>query len=193
MTERFLKQLQQFFPPLSAEQRQDLEAILAERTIAPNTILIRPGQLADRMYFVAEGALRSYLLREGEDITDYFFFENSFATDYASLYGQKPAVFYLQALENCSIIQFRRNDFLALSIKHPVFETIARVTAERAFVEIEERMRLLHHENLETRYRWMMSRFPQVFQRAPQYQIASYLGVKPESLSRIKKTVGNRF
>ena len=78
--------------------------------------------------------------------------------------------------------------FLTLFQQYPLFETMGRVMAETAFVEIEERMRLLHHENLETRFRWMMNKFPNVFQRVPQYQIASYLGVKPESLSRIKKT-----
>lgn len=192
MIESLYKQLLQF-SSISEGDWNALKVILTEKTILPKTQIIKPGQIADTLYFVAEGAFRSYLLREGEDITDYFFFENSLATDYASYYGQKPAVFYLEAIEPSAVVQIKRKDFLALSRTHPFFETMGRVIAEMAFIEIEERMRLLHHEDLQTRFRWMMNKFPQVFQRVPQYHIASYLGVKPESLSRIKKVVGTRF
>ncbi|MEM9674932.1 MAG: hypothetical protein ACFB15_02595 [Cyclobacteriaceae bacterium] len=93
-------------------------------------------------------------------------------------------------MEDSQVVQIRRNDLLSLAQQDQLFETFGRVQAEMAFVEIEERMRLLHHESLEARFRWMIRKFPQVFQRVPQYYIASYLGVKPESLSRIKKTIG---
>ncbi len=189
MKQTLKDQLLKFFP-VPEELWQELEPVLLERDFPRGATILQPGQVADRLYFVLKGAFRSYLLREGEDITDYFFFEHSLATDFASYYAQQPAVFYLEALENSATLQIKRADFLNLTQKHPFFETVARVIAETAFVEIEERMRLLHHENLETRYRWMMQKFPQVFQRVPQYHIASYLGVKPESLSRIKKTIG---
>ena len=189
---KLLKNRLQALFSLSEEQWNALETGLLERTFPPKTVLIRPGQVADQMYFILSGSVRSYLIRDGNDITDYFFFENSFATDYASYYSQRPAVFYLETMETCTTIQLKREQFLTLSRQYPLFETIGRVMAETAFVEIEERMRLLHHENLETRFRWMMNKFPNVFQRVPQYHIASYLGVKPESLSRIKKTISNQ-
>jgi CRP-like cAMP-binding protein len=189
MKERFYSFLANF-SVLTGEQKQLLDAVLIEKAIPKKTIVIEEGAVADSFYFLVEGAFRSYLLKDGEDVTDYFFFENSFASDYASLYAQKPSVFYLEALENSQVVQIRRKDLLALAQQDQLFAAFGRVQAEMAFVEIEERMRLLHHESLETRFRWMMNKFPQVFQRVPQYHIASYLGVKPESLSRIKKTIG---
>lgn len=190
--ELFRQYLSRLFP-LATDQWHNLSAVLVARTLPVRHLAVVPGQIADRLYFVMQGGFRSYLLRDGEDITDYFFFEYSFATDFVSYHGQKPAVFYLECLEGCSVVQIKRRDFLALSHRHSILETMGRVMAGQAFVEIEERMRLLHHKNLETRFRWIMDKFPQVFQRVPQYHSASYLGVKPESLSRLKKQIGKNL
>lgn len=167
-----------------------LESLLIEKHLPAKTVIYSPGTVADAYYFVVQGAFRSYLLRDGNDITDYFFFEHRFATDYASMYAQQPSLFYLETIEDSHCIQIPWQAFQALMQQDGYWANFGRVYAQMAFVEMEERTRLLHHENLETRFRWMMKQFPEVFQRVPQYHIASYLGVKPESLSRIKRQIG---
>jgi CRP-like cAMP-binding protein len=142
------------------------------------------------MYYIKNGALRSFFYKYGENISDFFFFENSFASDFASFYSGKPSSFNLECLEDVVALQINREDLLILGEKHPIFERYGRIAAEYAFLLVEERMQLLHTGDLETRFRWMMKNFPAIFMRVPQYQIASYLGVKPESLSRIKSRIG---
>jgi CRP-like cAMP-binding protein len=189
MKAQFFSYLEQF-TELSIEQKQLLAPILQPRTHPQQSLLLPEGSVADSYFFVCQGALRSYLLQDGQDITDYFFFENSLASDYASLFAQKPTLFFLETLEPSQLLHIKRDDLLALGQQDPFFHDLNRGIAEGAFVELEERLRLFHLGNLETRYRWMMQQFPQVFQRIPQYHIASYLGVKPESLSRIKRKLG---
>ena len=132
------------------------------------------------------------LSRTGEDITDFFFFENSFATDFASFYGNKPSLLNLACQEDTITSEIKKEDLDNLYRQNINFSEIGRITAEYAFLLIEDRMRLLHTESLETKYQWMMDNFPLVFQRVPQYHIASFLGVKPQSLSRIRAKIDRK-
>lgn len=161
--------------------------ILQEKEFQKKEFVVQAGRISSQIHFIVKGGLRSYFIKNGEEVTDYFFFENSFATDYASLYSGSPSKFYLEAIEKTFAVVYSRNDFLRLAQKFPIFQVFARIHAERAFVEIEERMKILHHEPLSVKYDYTIDKFPELFQRVPQHQIASYLGVKPESLSRIKK------
>ncbi|MEO1451341.1 MAG: Crp/Fnr family transcriptional regulator [Bacteroidota bacterium] len=174
---------------LSSRQKELLNGILIDRSWPAASMVLEEGAIAQSLLFITRGGMRSYKLRDGEDLTDYFFFETDFATDYASLYSGRPTRFFLETLEPTEALEIRRTDLLALGQEDPFFETFGRLMAEQAFVEIEARLQLFHHENLEVRLRWLLHQFPQLFQRVPQYHIASYLGVKPESLSRIKKMV----
>ncbi|MEL6593484.1 MAG: Crp/Fnr family transcriptional regulator [Bacteroidota bacterium] len=175
------------FGHLTKEEAAAFLKITREVQIAKHDCLLRPGQQAEHIHFVVQGGFRSYFIKDGEEITDYFFFEQTFATDYVSLFGDKPTEFYLEAIEDSQTLAYKRRAFLQLAKEYPVFGDFGRIHAERAFVEIEERMRILQHQSLQEKYEYTIEKFPQLFQRAPQHQIASYLGVKPESLSRIKR------
>lgn len=182
--------LRDIFANLSPQEQGAFRGIMQEKTFAKSDILIGEGQVATSMYYLMRGACRSFFYKDGEDITDFFFFDHEFASDFASFYSGKPSLLNLEALEDTVVFEIRREDLLRLYQQSPGLASYGRITAEYAFLLIEERMRLLHSESLETRYRWLLDRFPAIFQRVPQYQIASYLGVKPESLSRIQKQIG---
>lgn len=179
---------------LTKEEQEAFLRILQEASLKKGDFILKPGRKAEKIYFLIKGGLRSYFIKEGEEITDYFFFENAFATDYVSLYGNKPTLFYLEAIEDTLAITYSRADIFDVAERYPVFQKFLRIHAEMAFLEIEERMRILQNETLEAKYEYTLSKFPKLFQRVPQHQIASYLGVKPESLSRIKrkKTLSQR-
>lgn len=187
MTENLFAKIKSF-GHLTEEEGTALSGITREVNVAKHEFLLRPGQAAEQIHFVVQGGFRSYFIKEGEEITDYFFFENTFATDYASLFGAKPSEFYLEAIEDTRTLAYGRRAFLQLAKEYPVFGEFGRIHAEQAFVEIEERMRILQHQSLQEKYEYTIEKFPQLFQRVPQHQIASYLGVKPESLSRIKRS-----
>lgn len=177
---------------LSQEEEEAFLGILSEESIGKGDLIFRPGKMANKMYFLLKGGLRSYYIKNGEEITDYFFFEESFATDYVSYFGDKPTEFYLEALEDTLAITYDRAEICKVAENYPRFQKFLRIHSEMAFIEIEQRMRILQNETLETKFQYTLSQFPYLFQRVPQHQIASYLGVKPESLSRIKqkKTTG---
>ena len=153
------------FKKISGDERNALLDILKEKEIQKGTCILKPGNKALNIYFILRGAFRSYDIRDGEEITDYFFFENSFASDYASLYSGEPTRFYLEAIEDTIAISYDRNELLALAKKYPIFEMFARIHAEQAFLEIEERMRLLQSETLDSKYQYMLNKFPELFQR----------------------------
>ena len=118
---------------LSPEQIAALEEILHEKHMAKNQFLLKPGQTAEKIYFVVKGAFRSYFLKEGEEITDYFFFENSFATDYVSLYGGSPTHFYLKAIEDAQLVAYKREDLISLGGVIPFLNVLEESMPSKPF------------------------------------------------------------
>jgi CRP-like cAMP-binding protein len=161
--------------------------ILEEKELPAKTVLITPQKIAQVLYFIGKGGVRSYCLVDGVDVSDYFFLEGDFVTEYASFYTNKPSIGYLETIEHSTVLFTTRNKLLRLYQTHPETQLFGRRLAEAAFVAVEERTRLLHQTSLETRLEWLLEQIPTLFQRVPQYHIASYLGVRPESLSRIKR------
>lgn len=188
-------QLEQFFqhislpPNLPPAAKAAFAALLQEKVIPAKTNLITPGKIANVFYFILQGATRFYSIKEGEDVSDYFFFENALAGDYASFYTNQPSLFYLETLEKSTVLVLPKKALLELYHQHPSTQYFGRMLAQGAFLAVEERLRLLHHQSLEGHLEWLLEKFPMLFQRVPQYHIASYLGVRPESLSRIKRTL----
>jgi CRP/FNR family transcriptional regulator, anaerobic regulatory protein len=178
---------------LSETERQIFDALFQGKTYQNGHIILKEGQIANKLYLIEKGSFRSYFIKDGNDITDFFFFENSFATDFASFYGDKPSLLNLVCQEDVKVLEVKKSDLLAFYKTNVKFNEIGRITAEYAFLLIEERLRLLHTESLEVKYNWMMTNFPDVFQRVPQYHIASFLGVKPQSLSRIRAKIAGKI
>jgi CRP/FNR family transcriptional regulator, anaerobic regulatory protein len=177
---------------LSQPERETFNALLKRQEFSKGTVLIKEGSIADKMFVIVKGACRSYFIKDGEEITDFFFFENSFATDFASLCSGKPSTLILECIEDCVIEIIHKKDLDNLYATSHSFSEIGRIMAEYSYLQIEERMRLLHTESLEIKYNWMLKNFPQIFQRVPQHYIATYLGVKPQSLSRVRAKISGK-
>jgi CRP/FNR family transcriptional regulator, anaerobic regulatory protein len=177
---------------LTIADKASFSEILKRSEFSKGSVLIKENEVADKMFAIVKGACRSYFIKNGEEITDFFFFENSFATDYASWCSNKPSTLILECVEDCEVDIIYKKDLENLySLKHS-FSEIGRMMAEYSYLQIEERMRLLHTESLEVKYNWMIQNFPQIFQRVPQHYIATYLGVKPQSLSRVRAKISGK-
>lgn len=185
--------LNQLLDSLSAEEQATFQSLFVAKNFQKGDILVGEGKVADKLFLIEKGYCRSYFIDKGEDITDFFFFEDSFATDFASFYGKKPSLLNLVCQEDVAASVVKKKELEELYRQNVKFSEIGRMTAEYAFVLIEERMRLLHTESLEVKYKWMVDNFPFVFQRVPQYHIASFLGVKPQSLSRIRAKIAGKI
>ena len=184
--------LKDIYTILNPEEQVAFNSIQTKRELKPGEFLIKENTIADKLFFIERGACRSYFIKDGVEITDFFFFDGDFASDFASFYADKPSLLNLCCLEDTTVLEWRKIDLLNL-YKHSIkFSEIGRISAEFSFLLVEERMRLLHTESLEIKYKWMLKNFPMVFQRVPQYYIASFLGVKPQSLSRIRAKISGK-
>ena len=178
--------------PLEVDEIEFLQNTVPIKKYGKGEFLLQAGQISKEFFFNCEGFVRLYYLQEGEEKTAYFYGSNCFISAYSSFMRQKPATFFLQATEDtfvASISIESSEKILAFSSK---FESLARLAMEEEMISLQEIIASLLTLRPEERYAEMLTKTPEVFQKVPQLQIASYLGVKPESLSRIKKRFKER-
>ncbi len=178
--------------PLSEAEWTMFEAILKVREAAKDTLLLRQGETCREAYFIEQGLVRLYYIKDGEEKTRQFFFEHMFVTDPTSMIAQSPSRLYLQTLEDSRLLVIPRDTLYALYESSINFQRLGRLIAEYNLMGIANRMDSLFFYSPEERYLNLLKNRPRVSQRIPQYMIASYLGLTPEGLSRIKKRLADQ-
>ena len=165
------------------------QQLLSRRSIRKGEYLLRAGQPNNHVAFVNQGCFRSYSIVRDQEITNFFIFEGEYAADYDNFLLRKPAAENLQALEDAEVILLHYDDMQTLYEKIPAWQKFGRLMAEYLFIHISQRARDLQYHSPEDLYLRMIKNSPHVLERVPQQYIASYLGIQPESLSRIRKRV----
>jgi CRP-like cAMP-binding protein len=145
-----------------------------------------PGEIFDRMLYLEKGIARCYLIQDGEEKTIYFFTEGNFTVDFRSYITDAPSALFFEAIEDCSFFSLPKKELMAIYAAQPEFFQFDLAMTRQEFLRLSERMIQFYQDDLETRYLNLLNAQPELFQRIPQHYIASYLGVKPQSLSRIK-------
>jgi CRP/FNR family transcriptional regulator, anaerobic regulatory protein len=152
-------------------------------------LVLTEGQICKNAYFINKGSLRIYHNIDGSEITGQFFFENDWYTNYASFLSQKPSLLNIEALEKTELLVLPKVALENLFVAIPKFERFGRLIAENAFLGLQQRTEMYTNQSPEERYIKLLNDRPNIFQRVPQHYIASYLGIKPPSLSRIRKRI----
>lgn len=152
-------------------------------------LILQEGDICKYAYFINSGCLRYYYNVGDQENTAQFFFENGWYTDYDSFLTGKPTQQNIETLEKTELLLLSAKDLQQLYIDIPKFERFGRLMAENAFLGIRQRSEMLENQTAEERYLTLMKERPKVFERIPQHYIASYLGIKPPSLSRIRKRI----
>ncbi len=168
------------------------KTLLTYRHLNKKEILLRIGQDCRNIYFLNKGCIRYYYLIDGEEKTAQFFFENGWFTDYESFLSDTPAENFVDALEDTELLCLERDDLLKLYEQVPKFERFGRIISENAYLGIRQRTKTLTNLTSEQRYLSLMKERPKIFGRIPQHYIASYLNIKPQSLSRIRKQLTSK-
>ncbi len=176
---------------LNKEEETTFLNILEVKQFKKKDYLLREGQVCNKITFLNKGSARLFYNVEGTEKTIQFFFENSWHTDYASFLTGKPTIENLQALEDTEVVQFLKNDLQKLYKDIPKFERVGRVFAENAFLSVSQLNQMKTNEEPERRYLNLLKKRPELIQRIPQHYIASYLGIQPETLSRIRKRISS--
>lgn len=178
--------------PLSQEEINGIVATLTVRTFPKGTILLKEGDVSMEAYFVLEGCVRQYFLVNGEEKTNNFFTEEQWVISMQSMSSNSPSKHFLECVDECVLVVGNRAKEEQLYAKFPKLETVSRKVMEKVFAEQQELSGSYFTDTPEERYLNLMRTRPDLFQRVPQYIIASYVGVKPESLSRIRKRLAQK-
>lgn len=171
---------------------EDLEQAILDcaliQSYPKGKLLLREGDISDTCYFILKGCIRSYFIRDGLEKTTEFYTEeqivlpNHYGTNIVSDH-------YLECVEdvivNVSNPDFEKNAFQ----KYPQLELLHRKIADLTIVDFQKSFAEFRMSTPEERYQYLMGERPELIQRVPQYQIASFLGINPESLSRIRKRI----
>ena len=151
-------------------------------------------KVCDKVGFIASGSVRYFHIKDGQDITGYFSFENEFVSSYKSYLTALPGHVYIQALEDTRLITFTRRDMeqmLANPMLAYKMERFGRQVAEFYLCCYDDRVTSFLTQTPEERYLQLLSTGREILQRMPQHYIANFLGITPVSLSRIRRRVLN--
>ncbi len=179
--------------PLTEEEWIEIRSYLKERTFKKGAFLCRNGQVEHYLSIIYEGTCRGfYNNKEGEEISVGFMFPNDFVSAYYSFLTQRPSLMAVQAVTPVTIISISHTHLNRLCDKYKSAERIGRLNAERIYRRKEEREIALLTMSATERYQDLVDRNPQLLQEISLKHIASYLGIKPESLSRIRKQLAKQ-
>ncbi len=188
MNEALLKYLDKF-DLLSKQEKQEIADNLIVQTFKKGTLLLHEGNIASKCYFILKGCVRQYHLIDGEEKTTAFFTEEQAVVSFTSYSLQIPSSHYWSCVEDTTAMVGHLDREQEMYQQFPKLITITREMMEKDFGETQEAFATFIASSPEERYLHLLKNRPDLLHRVPQHQIASYLGVKPESLSRIRKRI----
>lgn len=166
-----------------AEVLSHFKPVVAKR----NQLLLRPDEICKHYYFIEKGALRLFTTnRDGNDSSRYFAFAGNFCTALPSFINQKIADEYLQAIDNCKLLAISRDHFFEMVVAHGFFARIYQEILESGFITAQKRIYSFQGFDALEKVKWLVQHQPQVLLTVSNKMAASYLGISPSTLSRIK-------
>jgi CRP-like cAMP-binding protein len=173
--------------PLSEEEAKAIEESMSTKTYHKGSILVKEGQVSVDTYFILKGCVREYITTDGEEKTTNFYTEEQWVISLNNFKPKGRADYNLVCVEDTTVVFSNEAEAQEMFKRFPRFETISRIVMEEYFTEQRKLLMAYVADSPEQRYLKLMESRSDLLQRVPQYQLASYIGVKPESLSRIRK------
>ena len=178
---------------MSDEEIEFFTSNLNFRKIRRRQYILQEGDICKYYTFVNKGCLRLYNVDEnGVEHILQFAAEDWWIADIGSFYSETHTSLYIDALEPTEIFQIEKPDLIEAFIKYPSFDRVFRVLIENAFVALQKRVLQNIGSTAEERYLTFVESYPQLVNRIPQTQIASYIGITPEFLSKIRKNLSQK-
>lgn len=172
---------------LNPAQEAAVNECFVPLTTVRNEILVPAGTVARHIYLVVKGCLRIFLTNdEGEESTRFLVFEGSMGTAFPSFIQRQPSAAAVQTPEASELLMLRYEDRIRLQQEIPGWETLDRIMIELAYIDAIHRIEQLISADSRERYRRLMDEHPEMIKRLPSRIIADYLGITPETLSRLK-------
>lgn len=184
-----------YFAKISTLTHEELVEVLSQltfKTFEKGSILIKEGQVSTQCFYIVEGLVRQYTLDEGQEKSVGFYTEYQTVMSIPSLTEQKPSKYFFVCLEDVTAIVGNPVEEQEMYAKYPKLELLTRSMIEQDFGQTQEDFASFVTSSPEKRYINLMKSRPELLQRVPQHQLASYLGITPESLSRIRKRISKK-
>ena len=175
--------------PMNSAEWDFFSSKLFRETVNKNSTLIKVGVIEDYLSFIAEGIVRIFIPQEDSDLTFGFVFENEFVTAYDSFITQTPSHYQIETLTNTTLWRISFEDLQAVYKKNKSGNLIGRKMAENMFLIKSKREISLLNKSAEQRYLDLFLERPKLLKHIPLKYIASYIGVTPQALSRIRKRI----
>jgi CRP-like cAMP-binding protein len=173
--------------PLNSEEKKLVTSLFKPRLYRKRQYVLQEGDVCTQFYFVVRGCLRMYKIDEkGSTHVLQFAAENYWINDLGSFHGVKPSALNIDALEDTVVLQISRDDLISLYIQASKFDRIFRVLLENSFIRLQERLLQNISSTSEDRYKSFLELYPHLINRLSQVQIAAFLGITPEFLSRLR-------
>jgi CRP-like cAMP-binding protein len=175
--------------PLTDEEWMAYSSYLTQKKVTKQGYLLESGKVCDFIAFIEDGSFRFFFNNDGNEVVTAFFFSGDFLSNYRSFLTGLPSTHYIESLSDSTLWIIKKEHQILLYNKYPKFERLGRLIAENLYLSVAKRLDSSLYETPEERYRDLLNRNSRLLQDVPQYMLASYLGISPESLSRIRKRI----
>ncbi|MBO0931948.1 Crp/Fnr family transcriptional regulator [Fibrella aquatilis] len=184
-----LLQLVNELVPLDAESQTLIQSLFRPVFLPRHTRLVEPGQIARQLYFINAGYVRVSTLEDGEEVTTHLNCPPGFITSFESFTRQEPATNSVECLTDSALLAITRPDLDLLYAHSHHLTEFGRLIFEQSIRYNEQRIKDLMVLTAEQRYLKLLRQHPSIIQNVPLQHIASFIGIKPESLSRIRRQI----
>lgn len=174
---------------LNQSEKDIVTSLFKEKVYKKGDFFLEEGEICKKVGFITKGLMRYYINHDGEEKTYAFSQENQYACNYESFLPQNPSSKIIQALEDSDVLVISYSDLQILYEKVRNGERYGRIAIETVFLQMLKDIHSLYTESPQIRYERFLNNHPDLQQRISQYHIASFVGVKPQSLSRIRKRI----
>lgn len=175
---------------LTEEQKIELQSFFTVKKLRKKQYLLQEGEICKCLSFVSKGLLKSYFVDEkGSEHINMFAFEGWWISDFNSFINQEKAVVNIDAVEETELLMIDREDYEKLMLKIPVMDRYFRILYQNSLITKDYRLIVSNGYTAEEKYLQFAQNNPEMIKRIPHNLIASYLGLAPETVSRIRKKI----
>ena len=196
ITSSDLKNIRKTLSSITSIETQDFKILvpfLQKRTVKKEELILTQGTICKNIFFLLNGFVRMYYLdHAGNEINYRFTDSGNFFVDFQSFLTQQPSRYYWEAMEETELLQIPYSSVQQIYSASPVWNNFGRLIAEHVYTQLNERVEMLLFMTPEERYILILKSNPDLIQKVSLFHLSSYIGVKPESLSRIRKRLSRK-
>ncbi|HYK75961.1 MAG TPA: Crp/Fnr family transcriptional regulator [Daejeonella sp.] len=175
---------------LSPEEQESIKPFFTPKKLRKKQYFLQAGEVCKYVVFIEKGALRSYTIDDkGHEHIVQFALEGWWISDNYSFFTSEPSSYMIDALEDSEILLLSLPDYESMVLKVPKMERYLRILMQNSLIALQSRILSSLSYSTEEKYLKLLSTYPDIIHRFPQHLIASYLGIAPETLSRIRKKI----